>query len=263
MTVLDAPTRNGADLTAPAQPADPSPAPQPAPLPAPASQEPVPPATPESGPTADEVRAAGARQHALWFFWGWLLFATVVSIGGNVIHAWMTAPLHLKLLAALAAAVIGIARYSNGPNRSWGCDHSHTLSFKDVEGLLHQNRRSRVYRFDAVPRSVATTITLEAWLVRPVPIVGKPPPAAVALGLSAKQRPSDRIRPIRQLKPRRRGADLAFRGHSRSMVDEGHGSVDQCQQHMSRRPLAVTDRVRVRWRPWSMAWMVNRSRWSF
>ena len=106
MTVLDAPTRNGADLTAPAQPADPAPAPQQAPVPAPANQEPVSPPTPDPGPTAEEVRAAGARQHALWFFWAWLLFATVVSIGGNVIHAWMTAPSpHLKVLAALAAAV--------------------------------------------------------------------------------------------------------------------------------------------------------------
>lgn len=57
---------------------------------------------------AQPPAAAGAdgRRHALWFFWGWLLFATVVSIGGNVIHAWMTAPApHLRLLAAIAAAV--------------------------------------------------------------------------------------------------------------------------------------------------------------
>lgn len=46
------------------------------------------------------------RRQALWFFWGWLLFATVVSIGGNVIHAWMGAPSpHLRLLASVAAAV--------------------------------------------------------------------------------------------------------------------------------------------------------------
>lgn len=57
---------------------------------------------------AQPPAAAGddGRRHALWFFWGWLLFATVVSIGGNVIHAWMTAPApHLRLLAAIAAAV--------------------------------------------------------------------------------------------------------------------------------------------------------------
>ena len=107
MTLLDAPTRNGADLAAPAQPAHPASVPQQATVPAPATQEPAPsPATPDPGPSAEEVRAAGARKNALWFFWAWLLFATVVSIGGNVIHAWMTAPSpHLKVLAALAAAV--------------------------------------------------------------------------------------------------------------------------------------------------------------
>lgn len=110
MTVLDdAPARNGADLTAPAhQPPDLLSSPQP---PAPptaevADEAPAPTAAPDPAPTPEERRADDARRHALWFFWMWLLFATVVSIGGNVIHAWMTAHVsHLKLLAAVAAAV--------------------------------------------------------------------------------------------------------------------------------------------------------------
>lgn len=61
---------------------------------------------------SEVVKPDDTRSHAVWFFWMWLLFATVVSIGGNVIHAWMTAPApHLKLLAATAAAVIGNWRY--------------------------------------------------------------------------------------------------------------------------------------------------------
>lgn len=120
MTLLDAPApaRNGADLSAP---------------------HPVPPTTVRPALSAPHVAEAvdinstvggrpeqaavqegladESRRHALWFFWMWLLFATVVSIGGNVIHAWMTAPQsHLKLLAAIGAAVIGIRRYQNLPN---------------------------------------------------------------------------------------------------------------------------------------------------
>lgn len=145
MTVLDAPTRNGADLTVPAQPADPAPVPQPAPAPAPANQEPVSPATPGPGPTAEEVRAAGARQHALWFFWAWLLFATVVSIGGNVIHAWMTAPSpHLKMLAALAAAV--------PPAVLLGSTHS--------VALLIKTRRRGYRRIDGLVLGAALALTI-------------------------------------------------------------------------------------------------------
>ncbi|KEF94945.1 hypothetical protein K883_05369 [Mycobacterium sp. TKK-01-0059] len=64
----------------------------------------------------------------------WLLFATVVSIGGNVIHAWMTAPApHLKLLAATAAAV--------PPAILLGSTHS--------VALLIKNRRHGYRRVDA------------------------------------------------------------------------------------------------------------------
>jgi hypothetical protein len=55
---------------------------------------------------AAENTLPDARRHARWFFWMWLLFATAVSIGGNVMHAWMAAPAtHLKILAASVAAV--------------------------------------------------------------------------------------------------------------------------------------------------------------
>ncbi|WP_231122130.1 DUF2637 domain-containing protein [Mycobacterium intracellulare] len=64
----------------------------------------------------------------------WLLFATVVSIGGNVIHAWMTAPApHLKLLASIAAAV--------PPAILLGSTHS--------VALLIKNRRHGYRRVDA------------------------------------------------------------------------------------------------------------------
>ena len=71
----------------------------------------------DSSPSPEAVHVDEARRHALRFFWMWLIFSTVVSIGGNVIHAWMTAPEpHLKLLAAIAAAVTGNVRYRNCPN---------------------------------------------------------------------------------------------------------------------------------------------------
>jgi hypothetical protein len=109
MTVLeDAHTRNGAEL-APPRPAPvplvpPTPQASEAPAAVTTSMPPAPAGDP--APAAAEAGTDDARRHALWFFWMWLLFATVVSIGGNVIHAWMTAPeAHLKLLAAVAAAV--------------------------------------------------------------------------------------------------------------------------------------------------------------
>lgn len=146
MTLLDAPTRNGADLAAPAQPAHPASVPQQATVPAPATQEPAPsPATPDPGPSAEEVRAAGARKNALWFFWAWLLFATVVSIGGNVIHAWMTAPSpHLKVLAALAAAV--------PPAVLLGSTHS--------VALLIKTRRRGYRRIDGLVLGAALALTI-------------------------------------------------------------------------------------------------------
>lgn len=44
-----------------------------------------------------------ARAKARMFCWAWLLFAMVGSVGGNVQHAWMTAPDRLKIGAALLA----------------------------------------------------------------------------------------------------------------------------------------------------------------
>lgn len=82
----------------------------------------------------DVVKPEDARRHALWFFWMWLLFATVVSIGGNVIHAWMIAPApHLRPLAAAAAAV--------PPAILLGATHS--------VALLIKNRRQGYRRVDA------------------------------------------------------------------------------------------------------------------
>ncbi|WP_242657570.1 MULTISPECIES: DUF2637 domain-containing protein [Mycobacterium] len=83
---------------------------------------------------SEVVKPDDTRSHAVWFFWMWLLFATVVSIGGNVIHAWMTAPApHLKLLAATAAAV--------PPAILLGSTHS--------VALLIKNRRHGYRRVDA------------------------------------------------------------------------------------------------------------------
>lgn len=63
-----------------------------------------------------DVKARSRARARVWY-WSWLLFATVTSVGGNVIHAWMAAPAsHLKALASIAAAVIGNTRYQNFPN---------------------------------------------------------------------------------------------------------------------------------------------------
>ncbi len=45
------------------------------------------------------------HRHATRFFWGWLVSATVVSLVGNVAHAWLTAPVPTRWLAALVAVV--------------------------------------------------------------------------------------------------------------------------------------------------------------
>ena len=75
----------------------------------------------------------------------WLLFATVVSIGGNVIHAWMTAPeSHLKLLAAVAAAV--------PPSVLLGSSHS--------VALLIKTRRRGYRRVDAFVLGGALLLTV-------------------------------------------------------------------------------------------------------
>lgn len=89
---------------------------------------------------------AEARSRARWFFWMWLLFATVVSIGGNVIHAWMTAPAtHLKVLAAAAAAV--------PPAVLLGSTHSVAL-------LIKTRRRGGYRRVDAVVLAAALVLTV-------------------------------------------------------------------------------------------------------
>ena len=144
MTLLDeAPTRNGADIAAPTthQPAPPAEA-----APTAAAEELAQPVTdPTPKQTTEEVRADTARRHALWFFWMWLLFATVVSIGGNVIHAWMTAPSpHLKLLAAVAAAV--------PPAVLLGSTHS--------VALLIKTRRRGYRRVDALVLGAALALTI-------------------------------------------------------------------------------------------------------
>ena len=129
MTILDpAPPRNGADVAdgtelAPAAMPDPAPtagAPSTAAGQTPAQGDP-----PQLVAARPESPEEGARRHALWFFWMWLLFATVVSIGGNVIHAWMTAPeAHLKLLAAAAAAVppaVLLGSTHSAASTGWWC----------------------------------------------------------------------------------------------------------------------------------------------
>ncbi len=96
-------------------------------------------------PNRELIRADAARRHALWFFWMWLLFATVVSIGGNVIHAWMTAPeSHLKLLAAVAAAV--------PPSVLLGSTHS--------VALLVKTRRRGYRRVDGLVLGAALLLTV-------------------------------------------------------------------------------------------------------
>lgn len=143
MTLLDeAPPRNGAAIAAPTT----HQAAPPATTTAAAAEEPAQPVTdPTPRQTSEEVRADTARQHALWFFWMWLLFATVVSIGGNVIHAWMTAPSpHLKLLAAVAAAV--------PPAVLLGSTHS--------VALLIKTRRRGYRRVDALVLGAALALTI-------------------------------------------------------------------------------------------------------
>lgn len=129
MTLLDedAPTLNGAD-TAEHLRSVPS-------WPGPARTDPALEAKPSRTLAESDVpKPDDTRRHAVWFFWMWLLFATVVSIGGNVIHAWMTAPApHLKLLAATAAAV--------PPAILLGSTHS--------VALLIKNRRHGYRRVDA------------------------------------------------------------------------------------------------------------------
>lgn len=123
MTVLleDAPTRNGNTVTTYPQ-TTPSPTVSPA-APATATaahQSAV--APPSSPPVVTKGRwwtslfkrpanrpertpEEKARAIARLFCLAWLLFALTASVSGNVLHAWMTAPLHVKVGAAIAAIV--------------------------------------------------------------------------------------------------------------------------------------------------------------
>ncbi len=53
---------------------------------------------------AAQVRTRPHR-HATRFFWAWLLAATLMSLAGNITHAWLTAPQPTRWLAAAVAAV--------------------------------------------------------------------------------------------------------------------------------------------------------------
>lgn len=91
-----------------------------------------------------DVKARSRARARVWY-WSWLLFATVISLGGNVIHAWMAAPAsHLKALASMAAAVT--------PLLLLGATHS--------VALLIKNRRSEYRRVDAYVFAAALTITV-------------------------------------------------------------------------------------------------------
>ena len=63
-----------------------------------------------------------ARRNAVRFFWAWLLLATSVSIGGNFLHAWLTAPPGMRIWAAIAAIVT--------PTILLGATHSVALLIK-------------------------------------------------------------------------------------------------------------------------------------
>jgi hypothetical protein len=63
-----------------------------------------------------------ARRDAVHFFWAWLLLATGVSIGGNFLHAWLTAPPGMRTWAAVAAIVT--------PTILLGATHSVALLIK-------------------------------------------------------------------------------------------------------------------------------------
>ncbi|MCV7286126.1 DUF2637 domain-containing protein [Mycolicibacterium wolinskyi] len=125
MTLLleDAPTRNGnipvqpTATTAPPQASNPS-----ATVATPTPIQYPPAAPPSSAHTPADARwwtklfkrpanrpertpEEKARAIARLFCLAWLLFALTASVSGNVLHAWMTAPLNVKVGAAIAAIV--------------------------------------------------------------------------------------------------------------------------------------------------------------
>ncbi|CAM5741916.1 hypothetical protein MAUB1S_02954 [Mycolicibacterium aubagnense] len=52
-----------------------------------------------------EIDEQRRRSRAIRFFWGWLILTTCLSLVGNVVHAWLTAPHATRWLAACVAAV--------------------------------------------------------------------------------------------------------------------------------------------------------------
>jgi hypothetical protein len=73
-----------------------------------------------SSPTQTEIAAKNHRR-AVRFFWAFLIGATTVSLIGNIAHAVLPYLNHIAVQIG-AAAVVGIRRYQNLPNRyrSWG-----------------------------------------------------------------------------------------------------------------------------------------------
>lgn len=54
--------------------------------------------------SAAEIDTRNHRR-AVQFFWAWLILASCVSLAGNVLHAWHTAPADTRWIAACVAAV--------------------------------------------------------------------------------------------------------------------------------------------------------------
>ena len=52
---------------------------------------------------ADAETRSRQHRHAVRFFWAWLLCATLVSLAGNITHAWLTASPPTRWLAAAVA----------------------------------------------------------------------------------------------------------------------------------------------------------------
>src|SRR5256885_790667 len=84
---------------------------------------------------ADNPAADGAARGVARFYWGWLVFATTVSVLGNITHALLVAPSGFRLLAAVASVV--------PPAFVLGSTHSVALSLRTrrfavayVAGLL-------------------------------------------------------------------------------------------------------------------------------
>jgi hypothetical protein len=84
---------------------------------------------------ADNTAVDGAARGVARFYWGWLVFATTVSVLGNITHALLVAPSGFRLLAAVASVV--------PPAFVLGSTHSVALSLRTrrfavayVAGLL-------------------------------------------------------------------------------------------------------------------------------